>query len=78
MCSVISGKRENILNITWDLNVIPCCYDFNATIPFGNLRKQSLEEIFSSSEYLTFVFAHRTDNLAAYPVCQNCEKSDYK
>jgi len=78
MCPVISGKRKNILNITWDLNVIPCCYDFNATIPFGNLRKQSLEEIFSSSEYLTFVFAHLTGNLAAYPVCQNCEKSDYK
>ena len=42
MCPVISGNRKNILNITWDLNVIPCCFDFNATIPFGNLRNQSL------------------------------------
>jgi len=77
ICPVISEKRKNILNITWDLNVIPCCYDFNATIPFGNLRKQSLEEIFSSSAYLAFVFAHQTGNLAAYPICQNCEKHDY-
>lgn len=76
-CPVISGKRKNILNITWDLNVIPCCYDFNATISFGNLRRQSLTEIFSSPEYLSFVIAHQSDHLTDYPVCQNCEKYDY-
>lgn len=78
VCPVIVGKRKNILNITWDLNVIPCCYDFNATMPFGNLRKQSLEEIFSSHEYLAFVIAHQTGELQAYPACQNCEKLDYE
>jgi MoaA/NifB/PqqE/SkfB family radical SAM enzyme len=77
MCPVINGKRKNILNITWDLHVIPCCYDFNATIPFGNLREQSLEEIFSSPEYLAFLIAHQTGNLSQYPVCQNCEKNDF-
>lgn len=77
VCPVISGRRKNILNITWDLNVIPCCFDFNATIPFGNLRSQSLEEIFSSPEYLAFLAAHQTGELTAYPVCQNCEKFDY-
>lgn len=77
VCPVISGKRKNILNITWDLNVIPCSYDFNATISFGNLRRQSLEEIFSSPEYLSFILAHQTGDLSAYPVCQSCEKIDY-
>jgi len=77
VCSVINGRRQNILNITWDLNVIPCCYDFDATIHFGNLRKQSLEEIFLSSEYLAFVIAHQTCDLSSFPVCQNCEKYDY-
>jgi len=77
MCPVISGKRKNILNVTWDLKVIPCCYDFNATIPFGNLREQTLEEIFSSPQYLSFIIAQKTGNLEAYPACQNCEKNDY-
>jgi MoaA/NifB/PqqE/SkfB family radical SAM enzyme len=76
MCPVIIGKRKNILHVTWDLNVIPCCFDFNATIPFGNLRSQTLEEIFSSPEYFAFVVAHRTSDLSAYPACQNCEKHD--
>ena len=77
MCPVIDGKRKNILNITWDLNVIPCCFDFNATIRFGNLRNQTLEEIFLSPEYLSFVIAHKSNELSAYSVCQNCEKHDY-
>ncbi len=78
ICPVIRGNRKNILNITWDLNVIPCCYDFNATIRFGNLREHSLEEIFLSPEYLAFVIAHQSNDLSAYPVCQGCEKNDYE
>lgn len=76
ICPVISGKRRHILHITWDLSVIPCCYDFNASICFGNLRKQSLKEIFSSPAYLHFYLAHQTGSLANYPICQNCEKID--
>jgi MoaA/NifB/PqqE/SkfB family radical SAM enzyme len=78
ICPVIRGKRRKILNLTWDLNVVPCCYDFNATISFGNLHKQSLKEIFSGAAYLDFVIAHQTGSLSAYPVCQNCEKFDYQ
>ncbi|MES2272633.1 MAG: SPASM domain-containing protein [Chlamydiota bacterium] len=78
MCPVINGRRKNILNITWDLNVIPCCYDFNASIRFGNLREKTLAEIFSSPEYFKFLIAHKTGDLSAYPVCQTCEKADYE
>ena len=76
MCPVINGHRRHVLHITWDLDVVPCCYDFNATIRFGHLRHQSLDEIFSSREYLNFYLAHQTGSLSAYPVCQNCEKID--
>jgi radical SAM protein with 4Fe4S-binding SPASM domain len=76
LCPVIEGKRKHILNITWDLNVIPCCFDFNATIRFGNLRESSLEEIFSGPQYLQFVIAHRSKATENYPVCENCEKND--
>ena len=77
LCPVIAGLRKGILNITWDLSVIPCCFDFNATIRFGNLREKSLEEIFSGPEYLRFVLAHQSGALEQYPVCENCEKHDY-
>jgi MoaA/NifB/PqqE/SkfB family radical SAM enzyme len=76
LCPVVQGRRRNILNITWDLFVIPCCFDFNATIRFGNLRERSLEQIFSGPEYLEFLIAHRSGDTMAYPVCENCEKMD--
>jgi len=77
LCPVINGLRKHILNVTWNLNVIPCCFDFNASIKFGNLRESNIPEIFSSPEYLEFVINHQTNSLKQYPVCQNCEKRDY-
>ncbi len=78
LCPVINGKRKGILNITWDLNVIPCCFDFNSSIIFGNLKNQTLEEIFNGEPYKRFVNSHLNGDLKDYPVCQNCEKIDYQ
>jgi len=77
LCPVIHGRRSQILNVTWDLNVIPCCFDFNSSIIFGNLRTQTLEEIFAGPAYQSFRAAHLNQTLENYPVCQNCEKQDY-
>lgn len=77
-CPVLNGARRHILNITWDLNVVPCAYDFNGTMVFGNLRSQTLEEIFAGGPYLDFVLSHSNGDLSAYPTCQNCEKEDYR
>ncbi|MBM3197766.1 MAG: radical SAM protein [Chlamydiae bacterium] len=78
LCPVIQGKRKGILNIAWNLDVLPCAYDFNGTIRFGNLRQQSLEEIFTGEAYLSFLLAHMSYELSGYKVCQNCEKADYE
>lgn len=77
LCPVVKEMRRSILQITWDLKVIPCCYDYNATIPFGDLKTESLEEIFNSASYKAFIKAHLTNNLQDYPICQNCEKDLY-
>lgn len=77
LCPVVQGMRRSILQITWDLKVIPCCYDYNATISFGSLRENTLQEIFSSPSYQAFVEAHLSGQLDQYPICQNCEKDLY-
>jgi MoaA/NifB/PqqE/SkfB family radical SAM enzyme len=77
LCPVIEGSRKGILHITWDLSVIPCGLDYNATIRLGSLRRKTLQQIFSSEEYLQFVLAHKTQSLENYPVCQSCDKVDY-
>ena len=73
ICSVVSGYRRKHLNVTWDLKVVPCCFDYDSQIIFGDLRKQAIREIYESDEYLTFINAHATRNLDAYPLCQSCD-----
>ncbi len=73
-CSVVWGYRRRILQVTWDLWVIPCCFDFNAEVKFGNLRTQSLEEIFLGSDYSEFIQDHLEERLEKYPVCMQCER----
>ena len=76
-CPVIHGKRKEILNIAWNLDIIPCAYDFNGSIRFGNLKTATLEEIFSSPEYFSFLLAHANNDLSCHKACQNCERLDY-
>lgn len=75
LCPVVDGIRKNILQVTWDLHVIPCCFDFDATIKFGNLKHQTLEQIFSSEAYNKFIDNHRKGDLSQMLVCQGCEKN---
>ncbi len=74
VCSIVWGMRKEILQVTWDLKIIPCCFDFNASIVLGNLKKQSLEEIFASPEYLEFIRAHKENSLSQYSPCVGCER----
>jgi MoaA/NifB/PqqE/SkfB family radical SAM enzyme len=73
-CSVVWGFRRRVLQITWDLHVIPCCFDFNADIKLGDLRTQSLEEIFYGRAYANFIQSHMDNRLDDYPVCKACER----
>ena len=54
--------------------VVPCCFDYNADIVFGDLRTQSIKEIYESEEYRNFLDAHRKGDLDAYPLCKNCDQ----
>ncbi|WP_039912246.1 radical SAM/SPASM domain-containing protein [Cellvibrio mixtus] len=74
VCSVVWGYRKRVLQVTWDLNIIPCCFDSNSTIIFGNLRESSLEKIFQGKKYIEFINSHKENNLSGYPVCEKCER----
>jgi uncharacterized Fe-S cluster-containing radical SAM superfamily enzyme len=73
-CSVAWGFRRRVLQVTWDLHVIPCCFDSDAEVKLGNLRTQSLAEIFRSDFYQRFIQGHLDDRLEEYPVCLACDR----
>lgn len=74
VCSVVWGLRRRILQVTWDLKVIPCCFDFDASVVLGDLRRQTLREVFDGAPYRRFLKAHLENALSDYPVCRGCER----
>ena len=57
--------------VTWDGNVVPCCFDKDAHHVLGNLNEQSFAEIWQSAAYNTFratLLKSRTE----VEMCRNC------
>ncbi|MDA8092879.1 MAG: radical SAM/SPASM domain-containing protein [Betaproteobacteria bacterium] len=58
--------------VTWTGSVVPCCHDYDVKMPLGDLRTQSLEEIWNGEKML----ALRQELISgeiANPVCRDCE-----
>ncbi len=57
--------------ITWDKQVIPCCFDKDADFKLGEMGTSSFEEIWSSDRYHRFrrSVVHRRDRIN---MCRNC------
>jgi len=59
--------------ITWDGNVIPCCFDKNASFVMGTIINQGLNEIWKNETYRIFrhkVFSERKN----IDICCNCSE----
>jgi radical SAM protein with 4Fe4S-binding SPASM domain len=57
--------------ITWDGNVIPCCFDKNADFIMGNINSEAFIKIWKGSLYKDFrnqILKSRN----AIPICNNC------
>ena len=74
VCSVVKGYRKRVLQITWDGKIIPCCFDYNADVVFGNIFEEDLEGVFSSTLYKDFIYHHISDNVKKYPPCRRCSR----
>lgn len=59
--------------VTWDGKVVPCCFDKDATHQLGNLREQSLRDVWNSKPYRQFreaIFKNRSE----IDICANCSE----
>jgi len=56
-------------------DVIMCCFDFNASMVLGNLKKQSLEEIYESDLFKKLVSTHTDGSCATSDlICNGCDQ----
>jgi len=69
------GRPENgPLQIQWDGEVIPCCYDYNNKIVLGNAFQQPVLEILNGDKYRLLRMAHRDKNFSLFPYCDQCDQ----
>lgn len=69
------GRPENgPLQIQWNGEVIPCCYDYNNRIVLGNAFEQPVLDILNGTKYRYLRWAHRTKNFRLFPYCDQCDQ----
>jgi len=64
-------KVWHSLVITWDGNIIPCCYDKRANYTMGNIHSDKITDIWMSSKLKLFKKAI-LKNRNNIPICCNC------
>jgi radical SAM protein with 4Fe4S-binding SPASM domain len=57
--------------ITWDGNVVPCCYDKDAIHNFGNIYEKPFNEIWNGDERHTFI-TNVIRERDSYEMCKTC------
>jgi radical SAM protein with 4Fe4S-binding SPASM domain len=62
----------NQLTVLWNGDVTPCFYDFDGKSVVGNLNKESLTEIWNSSEMANYRKYHVAGSYEKVTCCQNC------
>ena len=69
------GRPENgPLQIQWDGEVIPCCYDYNNQIVLGNAFQQPVLDILNGEKYRLLRLSHREKKFKLFPYCDQCDQ----
>ena len=69
------GRPESgPLQIQWNGEVIPCCYDYNNKIVLGNAFEQPILDILNSAKFRLLRYAHRTGRFNLFPYCDQCDQ----
>lgn len=63
------------LVVQWDGTVTPCCVDANNTLKLGNIKENSLKEIWNSKKLKAIRELHLSFNYHKIPVCSVCYAS---
>ena len=69
------GRPENgPLQIQWNGEVIPCCYDYNNQIVLGNAFLQPVLEVLNGEKYNLLRNVHSEGNFEMFPFCNQCDQ----
>lgn len=71
------GRPDNgPLYVHADGTVSPCCWDIHKDIPVGDMKIQSIKEVYRGEPYRKLREAHRDGNFYGY-ACWNCDQTNF-
>lgn len=69
------GRPENgPLQIQWNGEVIPCCYDYNNQVILGNAFEEPVLDILNGTKYRLLRKAHAEKTFGLFPYCNQCDQ----
>ena len=69
------GRPESgPLQIQWNGEIVPCCYDYNNKIVLGNGFEQPVLEILNEKKYRLLRYAHAVGLFNIFPYCDQCDQ----
>ena len=60
------------LFILWNGDVSICCVDFNGDVLLGDLKKNSIQEVWNSPKYKSYRRTHYNRRFSRIPLCSEC------
>ena len=61
------------LAIYWDGRVVPCCNDYSGKEILGDLKRQTIAEVWNSERYADFRKMHASGNRKDSALCRKCD-----
>jgi radical SAM protein with 4Fe4S-binding SPASM domain len=68
----LCGSPYGSVSVLWDGTVVPCCHDFDGHISLGNLRTQTLAEVWSGELYRRFRERWKEGRFEPDEPCHSC------
>jgi radical SAM protein with 4Fe4S-binding SPASM domain len=60
--------------VYYDGRMTPCCYDYDCTMEIGNVREQSVEEIWTGEKAQHYRRLHEEGRAQEIPICRGCQE----
>ncbi len=62
------------VQVQWNGDLVPCCWDYDNKIVLGNAYDNTIEEILKGSEYERLRKAHSEKRFEEFPFCNTCDQ----
>ena len=59
--------------VDWDGSFVICPLDYSAKVIMGNIKNQSIKEVWNGDEYKKIRLMHINNEFGNFPLCKNCE-----